>query len=183
MKAKIFAISVILIIIGAAVCGTSAFYTGNGTAVNVITAGGVDAELVELSKDAESGELVPFVDIQNVIPGDSASKIVKVKNTGGHPEWVRLDVQKYFKETESDGEYLTLDFNTEDWTEIDGMWYYNKPLQPGETTEPLFTTVNFDLKIPSEYAGKDAAVSVMLYAVQSENNGSTVEEAAGWPEE
>ena len=38
--------------------------------------------------------LVPFVDVEGVLPGTEISKIVQVKNMGGQAAWIRVSVEK-----------------------------------------------------------------------------------------
>ena len=79
-------------------------------------------------------------------------------------------------------EPVSLDFNDTDWTYSDseGYYYYNRPLEPGKTTEPLFTTVTFDPLMGNEYQNASAHVKVIAYAVQSANNGDSPQAAKGW---
>ena len=75
-----------------------------------------------------------------------------------------------------------INFDTEKWTEgEDGYWYYNKALESGETTAPLFDTVEFALKMGNEYQESTCVIDVTAQAVQTANNGSSALEAAGWP--
>ena len=76
---------------------------------------------------------------------------------------------------------VSLNFNDTDWTYSDGYYYYNRPLEPGKTTEPLFTTVTFDPLMGNEYQNATAHVKVIAYAVQSANNGDSPQAAKGWP--
>lgn len=58
-----------------------------------------------------------------------------------------------------------------DWTYLDGYYYYNRALAPGETTVPLFTTVTFAPEMGNEYQNSTAYVEVKVGAVQADNNG------------
>ena len=72
--------------------------------------------------------------------GGSYEKRVTVKNTGNIPCFVRV-----FAEIEEPDcrEKIQLDFNEKDWSEKqeDGFYYYQHVLLPGQTSEPLFTTI------------------------------------------
>lgn len=184
MKKKIFAITLIVICASLAAYGTLSYFTYDDTATNVITAGTVIIELQERSQQPD-GTLVPFENITDAMPATDYSKIVRVKNTGTGTAWLRVAVSKSITlaegtEGEIDLDLLGLDFNTEYWTLQDGFYYYNNPLQPDATTEPLFTTVSFSADMSNIYQHSSAEITVTAYAVQAANNGATVFEAAGW---
>lgn len=72
--------------------------------------------------------------------GKNYEKRVTVKNTGNIPCLVRV-----FAEVEDPDcrEKIRMDWNREDWSEKqeDGFYYYQHVLLPGQTSEPLFTTI------------------------------------------
>ena len=70
------------------------------------------------------------------------------------------------------------------WTMKDGWWYYNTALQTGEITKPLFEKVVFSgPDMDNKYQLCTVVIDVTAQAVQQANNGTTVWEALGWPEE
>ena len=168
--------------------GTLAYFSAEEHAHNVITTGGVGIELVEWG-DLERTQ--PFEDAEGVMPGESVVKVVEVENTGQAPVWVRVkaDVAVELAEgaqaPEGDPtDVVAIDFGTEKWTEKDGWWHYNEILPAGETTSPLFQHVTFDGPgMGNAYQGCEVTVDVLAQAVQSDNNGATALEAAGWPAE
>ena len=183
-KRKVLVISLIAALLAICALGTSAYFTDRGTAKNIITTGGVKIDLIETA--AIDGENVPFEDVVGVMPGSEVSKIVEVKNIGESDAYIRVSVEKALALAEGreggvDLSLVTLDFNTEAWTEADGYYYYNRALRPGETTEPLFTTVTFAETMGNEYQNSTAAIDVKADAVQTANNGETALDAAGWP--
>ena len=118
------------------------------------------------------------------MPGMKVTKIVEISNTGTAPVWVRAQVQLDVYGADEEPlppEYVSLDFNETDWTYLDGYYYYNRALAPGETTVPLFTTVTFAPEMGNEYQNATATVDVSAQAVQTANNGDTVMDAKGWP--
>ena len=153
----------------------------------MITTGNIDIELQELTDQVdEEGNPIPFQNLEGVMPGTSASKIVQVKNTGSQDAYLRIRVDKSVQLAESaqgegDPSLISMDFDTENWTEKDGYYYYNDVLAPGETTKPLFTAVAFDAAMDDLYQGSVLSVDVCAYATQAVNNGETVFEAKGWP--
>lgn len=187
LKTKLLALSVVLILAALSVYGTLAYFTAQGTARNVITAGDVKIALEERMLTPDGEKTVPFEDQLGVMPGTDVSKIVTVKNTGGQPAWVRVSLDKAIElaqgvEGPVDLSLVTCDLNTEKWTEKDGYYYYNAALEPGQTTEPLFTAVYFAETMSNMYQESRAILQVNAYATQTAHNGATALEAAGWPE-
>ena len=183
MKRKLLIVSVLAILVAVTAAGTLAYFTDTGTAHNVITTGNVEIELNEWADDARTQ---PFQDKTGVMPGTKVSKIVEVKNTGTGAAFLRLYVEKNVygadqKPMKSDP--VSLDFDNRNWTysESEGYYYYNRALEPGDTTEPLFTTVTFDPLMGNEYQNATAHVKVIAYAVQSAHNGDSPQAAKGWP--
>ena len=203
MKKKLLALSVLMICLSLVSLGTLAYFNAEDTAHNVISSGSVNIELVEKTK-GDDGKLVDFPKdgIEGVMPGTSVSKIVTVKNTGEADAYIRVWVNTAISEPGDpitnpliknlpltitvDGEevdVLTLDYNTEDWTQgEDGYWYYNKALKVGESTEALFENVAFHKLMGNVYQNSKALVDVTAQATQVANNGESAVEAKGWPE-
>ena len=184
MKKRIFAFAIVVICLAIAAYGTSAYFTHEQTATNVITSGSIQVELQEWS-DTGNG-LVPFEDVEGVLPGTEVSKIVQVKNIGGQAAWIRVSTEKAIHLAESvDGEVdlslLSYDLNTAFWTKKDGFYYYNTILQPNEVTEPLFTKVIFSATMSNMYQNSKAVIDVTAQATQVANNGTCALDAAGWP--
>ena len=181
MKRKILILSVLAILIAILAAGSLAYYTADTKAHNVITTGSVDIELNEWANEERTEK---FENQTGVMPGKDVTKIVEVKNVGTGSAWVcvQMFVDVYAENGEGlPPEPVKLDINDTDWTYQDGYYYYNKPLAPGATTEPLFTTVSFDEQMGNEYQNAKAMIDITAIAVQSANNGETVLEATGWP--
>lgn len=183
MKRKLLILSLLVILAALTAAGTLAYYTDSARTHNVITSGKVNIALHEWA-DKEHNK--PFQDKTGVMPGTKVTKIVEVKNTGTGAAFLRLYVEKNVygadqKPMKSDP--VSLDFDNRNWTysESEGYYYYNRPLEPGKTTEPLFTTVTFDPLMGNEYQNAAAHVKVIAYAVQSANNGDSPQAAKGWP--
>ena len=174
MKKKVFAVSVIMLCLAIVAGGTAAYFTATDTAHNVITTGSVDIEVVE--KQEVDGVLVDYPDkpIDRVMPGASISKIVTLENTGTGDAWVRVRVDKNIKMKDAkdpaDPELLTLDYNTQDWAEKDGWFYYRKPLPVGQATTPLFQSVKVSADMDNPYQGSSFHITVNAQAVQVKNN-------------
>lgn len=185
MKKKIALIALLVMLLSSIGYGTYAYTTVNGRAENVITTSGVHIELVETVDD--KGTPFPSGGIDGVVPGTVQTKNVWVQNTGPQTAWVRVKVDVSIQLAEGvtgtvDTSLVRPDFNTEDWTEKDGYYYYNEPLVAREKTAHLFTQVEFAPEMGNLYQGSKAFVKVHAEATQTKNNGETVWEALGWPE-
>lgn len=181
MKKKLSIIFGIIAILAVISVGTLAYFTSEQNAENVISAGNIKLEIHEKTA---SGEDFPEEGII-VMPGDTVSKIVTVENTGDHPLYLRVKLTEGVSdEALTEDDCLDININRSCWLEKDGYYYYYRALQSGETTEQLFSEVYFDLyNIDNKYLGKHFTLNVAASAVQSENNGSDVLNAMGWPEE
>lgn len=186
-KWKVLAVALQVCCLAILTVGTLAYFTAEERAHNVITTGGIQIELLETTdqKDA-NGNPVPFENVDGVVPGDSISKIVQVKNTGANPAYVRVRVDKSIQLSEdvdgtADTALIGLDYNTADWAEKDGYYYYKTPLAPNAVSNPLFEHVSFSGSMDNLYKESTVNVDVCVFAVQSENNGTDVLQAKGWP--
>ena len=188
MRKKLIAGAVVAICLSLLAYSTSAYFTARGTATNVITSGNIQIQLQETAKI--NGQEISFDASQekiNVVPAQTVSKIVKVKNTGDNAAYVRISVAKAIELAEGvtgepNVELVTLDFDDENWTaKDDGYYYYNKPLEPDATTEALFNNVTFEPEMGNMYQNSTATIKVNAQATQVKNNGASVFEAAGWP--
>lgn len=187
---RIIAVLAITSILAVMVFQTLAFFTAEDTALNRVTMGNVALILNDDTINPETEELEPFPveGFDLVMPGDVIDKIVSVTNDGDNPIWVRIRLDRSIllagEAANVDFNVLGLDLNDEDWTEgADGWFYYNEVLAPGETTENLFTQVTFPTSLGNEFMNAEVEIDVLAQGVQSQNNGLTVQEAAGWPAE
>lgn len=185
MKKKITVAAAIVLCAAIAVGSTVAYYTHETTAIGRVSTDSVKIEL-EKWTESEDGTLVPSGDLDQVLPGLQVSKIVQVKNIGNQDAWVRVSLEEALTLAdggEGDLSLMTLDLNTQDWTEVDGYYYYLSALEPGAETEPLFTTVSFSPEMDNLYQNSTAYLDVNAEATQVIHNGDTVLDAAGWPDE
>ncbi|SDI38672.1 hypothetical protein [Proteiniclasticum ruminis] len=187
---RIIAVLAITSILAVMVFQTLAFFTAEDTALNRVTMGNVALILNDDTIDPETEDLKPFPveGFDLVMPGDVIDKIVSVTNDGDNPIWVRVRLDRSIilagEAADVDFNVLGLDLNDEDWTEgTDGWFYYNEILAPGETTENLFTQVTFPTSLGNAFMNARVEIDVLAQGVQSQNNGVTVQEAAGWPAE
>ena len=182
MKRKLLILSVLAICLSTLAAGTLAYFTAEDKAHNVITTGGIDITVQEWA-DAEKTR--PFQDLAGVMPNTTVTKIAEVRNTGGAEAWVRVKVEKNIKlqgEGAPDTSLVELTRSANHWTEKDGYYYYNAVLEPGQTTEPLFTAVHFAETMSNMYQESRAILQVNAFATQTAHNGASALDAAGWPE-
>lgn len=188
---RLFASSVALIITTVIVftAQTVAFFTdGTMSEENRIMSGTLNVKVVETTVTEEGTEPVPYPDQPiKIMPSTTVSKIVAIQNTGTLPMWVCVKVDKTVTSNET-GDQLAVDtglfrcdFNTSEWTEKDGLWYYNTPLEAGDTTEPLFTEVAFASEMSNAYQSSTIQFLVTANAVQSNLNGTSAQDAV-WSE-
>lgn len=183
-KKRILCLAIIVICLASLATGTMAYFVAEETAYNVITTGCLFMDLVE---ETEDGKPWPEEGVSNVVPATSVGKVAYVENKGSVPFFTRALVETVIYpapgvDAELKLEYVTLDLNTEFWTEWNGFYYYNRILQPGEKTEPLFTKVSFAPEMGNEYMNAKVEVLVLAQAVQSANNGTDPLYALGWSE-
>lgn len=187
MKEKLSVVAILAIFLAIMSAGTWAYFTTSEQVHNVITTGGVDITLNEWADEAKTE---PFEDLEGILPGRQVTKIPEVVNSGENPVFVRVKLTKaieWLSEVELTDEVdlskVTLDLNETDWVEQDGYYYYRKVLLPGETTEPLFTTVTFDVTMGNVFQNAQISIDITAQAVQSANNGTDPLKALGWPAE
>ena len=189
-------IAVILIVLAVGVTGTIAYFTDDATAHNVITTGGVKIDLIEKTVDANGTEVNwENGKITDAMPGVPVVKKVSVSNVGASDAWIRISLDLSIKSAK--GEDLPLVFGTNNapvlvlgfasqsgWTaeQNDGYYYYEQTVAPDAVTGILLESVTLAPDITNEYQGCTINVVVNAQAVQSKNNGSTWQQAAGWPE-
>lgn len=194
MKKKIVVVAMLAVLASIAATGTLAYFTTEESAVNVITSGGIAIEIVEKTK-ADSGAEVDFPEagLINVMPGTSASKIVRIKNTGKSEAWIRVKMESRI--VSADGQELPIEIGEsekepvmecailEGWSDGgDGYYYYNEPVGSEDLTKELIDTVKFNPAMGNEYQGCTANIEISAQAVQTANNGTKVTDAKGWPE-
>ena len=181
-KAKLLLIALAAILLTVLTQPTLAYYTTVGVATNVVTSGNIQLLIHERTAD---GSRFPEEGIY-IIPGDIVSKQVTIENDCGHPFYLRVKlVSASTNESLSAEECLKMDIDTVNWTYLDGFYYFNRILQPGEVTPALFTQVEIvGSKVDQRHIGSTLSLTVKAYAVQSENNPAEHPwDASGWPAE
>ena len=182
-RIKLAVIAIVAIVATLLTQQTLAYYTTIGKATNVVTSGDIALTIIEKT---DTGADFPASGVQ-VIPGDVVSKIVTVENSCDHPFYLRVKLVNSSTDPNLVAQdCLQVDLNTTSWTVgADGFIYYNTILQPGQSTEPVFTQVEVvGEALGREDIGTTLDLTVKAYAVQSEHNSAEHPwDAAGWPAE
>ena len=167
------------------VLSTYTYLTDNITTRSIrFSSGNVSIELCESSPSSENG--LSSVRIQ---PGMKVVRTASVKNTGTLPAFVRIKLDKVItlsqansgREAEIDPSLISLDINTALWQEKDGYYYCLSPVEAGESTPSLFTTVSFHRSMSNLYKEGTFDLVFQIEAVQANNNGADAISAEGWP--
>lgn len=199
MKGKLAVIAAAALCLAMFAGGTLAYFTTENTAHNVITTGNVSIEIIETTL-TENGEEKPFPKdgMVDLLPGDVASKIVKVKNNE-EKAWIRVRVKTPVITGKdgvqlpvySQGQLLITPIThvddtmqgSEPWLQGSDGWAYCKtPVERGSLTPALMEGVAFSPTMRNEYQHSSVELQVEVQAVQAANNGDTVLQAKGWPE-
>lgn len=193
MKKRLFLAAVVVFCVAFLASGTVAYFTAEDTAHNVITSGAVNVQIEEWQETEDGLVAYPEEDVC-IMPGSIVSKIVQVKNLdAGSYIRAKFDLVFTFDNIPA-GEtpptipenLVTLNIDDENWIRVEGddeWWYYNATVEEDGVTEPFFTEVVFSgPEMGNEYQNCTVEVIVQAQAVQAANNGSSVIEAAGWPE-
>ena len=184
MKAKVKLLWIAIAAIALTVLTQPAlsYYAVTGMATNVVSSGGIQLKIHEKTAD---GSDFPEEGMY-VIPGDIVSKRVSVENICSHPFYLRVKLVNSTTNAElTPDDCLKIETDTQNWTLLDGFYYYNNILQPGQTTSNLFTQVEIvGSKVDKTHIGSTLSLTVNAYAVQSENNPAEHPwSASGWPAE
>lgn len=195
MKKKLMVLALAAICAATIASGSLAYFTASERAHNTIISGNVDIEIVEKMKVDGSNELKDFPiedGIDGIMPGTSVSKIVRVKNSGSAKAWIRVKIDMSILKDKKEEMPLTLKDGTkvisfqvlDGWIDgKDGYFYYEDPVSSDTLTDPIFESVEFHKATGNDYQSCQANVKVYAQAVQVDNNGKSVLEAKGWPEE
>jgi len=196
-RKKIASLAMVVALFAIAAASTLAYYTDAVEAHNIITSGGVDITLNDMT--VENGVAVDFPEggISGVMPTATVSKVVSVTNESAEA-WVRIRLEERIEARDgsalpaelTDGTpvyTLNLVDNTPWIKGSDDNWYYEYPLWQYETSEVLFDSVTFSPALGNEYQGCTVYIDVIAEAVQCANNplpdSGRYEDIPGWPEE
>ncbi len=125
-----------------------------------------DKNDAEFTVGSNENQIVEEWDEPAVLTADSSyRKCVAVKNTGTTDAYIRVFAEVEDPDTAS---RITVDYNESDWEKEGGYWYYRNIVEPGETTDPLFTMITV-----SDDGGPDITdFNMIVYSESSQCYGS-----------
>lgn len=170
--------------------GTLATFLAHTEAENYINFGGVDLKIIQTTLNAEGIEQsYNSKQAEDVTTRAIQSRIIRVKNTGSHALYVRVQPQLNGKDSQGKpfdiGMFVEYETNTTDWVYKDGWYCYMHILEPNEVSEVLLEELIFDVnRITEKYPGSTFDIDFYAQGVQSEHQETTnVLEVVGWPNE
>lgn len=190
------ALSVVAIL---AVGGTLAYFTDTDAADNVFTVGNVDIDLTEPKWDGQGTEDAP-----EVYPGEPVAKDPTITNNGANPCFVRIKVTGWDSLIDAELSEQLITYRTDyvdgklgdNWVcpagydeEADAyIFYYNKVLAVGETTDALFDQIVLPFDLVNGDGETEYHIEVYAEAVQAQGarpsfsavEAMTVDEIAAW---
>lgn len=176
----------LLVLLLSAVSSVLTYTTRSTRVKNVVSYGSVKMEIIE--NTLSGGTEVPYAENVPVrINTDEYSRIVRLKNIGKHPVYVRLALTLTAEDKAGNTvvipeNFYSFDINTTDWVEDEGWYYYDHAaLTRDEETTNLMTKIMFDHTKLAALSDCRLTLNIQAEAVQSEHNGDTVRQALGWP--
>ena len=173
---------------------TYAYFTDSeSSAENKIQSGNLDIDTVEVKGGenvvTSAGESLKFA------PGSKVDKIVKIKNSGTLPVYVRVKIDVTIDKEESSlpanwRELIIFNITLDDpatanvegpWILKDGSYSYRVPLEKALLSEALFTTVTFSPEMGNQFTNSEITVTLTCQATQSDFNGTGPADAV-WTE-
>lgn len=182
-KALLLLIAILLVF--AVVSATLANDTVEGRTRNVITTGEVKISINEATEvNGVIHEGLSSIDFTDVLPGQTTSKIVTIKNEA-EKCWLRVKVEIAVEPTPEDGskpsELIVPNIDSNLWSYSGGYYYFRKPLETNDIAA-MFDKVLFAPSIGNAYAGSQAKMIITAEAIQYKNN--VVENPVdAWPAE
>lgn len=190
MKKRISAVAIVVICLAILATGTLAYFTDAEQVHNIITSGNIKIDLEEFFPGSEEDpdEENTYI-LDGVMPGQSVTKEVRVKNTGVGTAWIRAKLTMVFDPadlpTQIDGKDVVSIELEDGWIDGgDGWYYYNTTVAAGAYTDYFFREVTFAPEMGNEYQRCSVSIIVDAQAVQAANNipdSGSVLDVAGWP--
>lgn len=157
---------ILLCLLAAALTGTTiAFFTSHDRAVNPVGIGYNESRIEE--NFPTPTPIIPEQDTPN-------TKVVTVTNADSVPCYIRVSVS--FSDSDIGNAAQLLKLNTTDWifcsetedSKLGGYYYYTAPVQPGQSTVPLFEgiTITADADFSRKESGDTFDVIVYEESVQ-----------------
>ncbi len=161
MKKKILGVMAAALILGVGAGTSYAYLTGNDQADNYFAASETKIEIQET-----------FPPVPEITPGTVITKAPRAVSSSDVSCYVRMMVRFSDSEAEAFCEPLVI---RQGWTDRgDGYYYWEKEVQPGESTEALFDSVTVKKDVSSEEL---KPFDILVYAEAVQSRGMGMEEA------
>lgn len=154
-----------ILILGISSMAVYGILTAKDRSVNTITAGDNEIQIVETYEPPKE-----------IVPGQTITKNVAIKNTGMVTCFVRV---KVFLSNEELLPYLHFDYQNVWILGPDGYYYYPKPLSSGMCTSPLFTKVVIEPESDEAILQEMKQLSIDVYG-ESCQKGNAKEYGEAW---
>lgn len=182
-----FAVGAVALLAALAIVQTLAFTARSVNADNVVTFGSVKMQVLETTDDGTGREVDAPAEETLALQSGEASRIVRIRNTGAHPLYVRVALTvtgtSHSDAASPADDLVRYASGDAAWVERDGWRYFDRALAPGETTPPLITSLTVDTAAANaRFPHGSLALHIDARGVQSEHNGTNPLDAAGWPE-
>lgn len=151
--------------------------------------GAVQAQVEETMLDASGNEVAVPAEAEQIDAVRAASRIVRVRNTGDEPVFVRVRLS--ITGSAAAGNQAPAPQPADDlatyqlgagWVERGGWYYLPAPLEPGALSDPVITGIDFDqLEAQRRFPNGTLSFDATAQYVQVDNNAATSLEAEGWP--
>lgn len=163
-KLKVFAMLTAASLMG--VAGTRAYVINQISVENHIRMGDVDISLKEY--ELAGGKEIPYADDKEILPGDSISKIPRIRNEA-EPCWVRARVLIRNEGREAEGlSEKQLTGISSKWVRRGEYYYYTEAVRSEQSVD-LFHRVSIPEEWDSRYSGNKIYIEIQAEAVQAEH--------------
>lgn len=151
--------------------------------------GSVSVQVEETMLDASGAEVPVSPEAEQIDAVRAASRIVRVRNTGEEPVFVRVRLNMMGSQggAGSTGQgspandLASYEVGTA-WVERDGWCYLPGALEPGALSEPVITGIAFDqAEAQRRFPNGTVAFEATAQCVQVKHNATTSLDAEGWP--
>ena len=195
-KKKIVALLVAGVMTIGVVGGTLAWFSDTDSVTNVFDTGKINNEDNKNGKGVEIYE--EFQSPVDIVPGDTTTKLVQIKNTTSYDSFIRVRFDKLWRDEDrlledniqlnftdnvvryDNGKYVYVNGKTDavkdeeihgKWIEhTDGYYYYVGRVPGGKYTNTLLASVTLSTDADNDYRNKTFEVKVNAESIQADNN-------------
>lgn len=133
---------------------------------NNISLGQVAIDLSEYQLDKD-GKEIPYANPRKIIPGETVSKIVRIKNLG-NDAWIRVKAEYTAEEGINGFTDENLQLSGDKWERHGDYYYYKEPVKSGNSVD-FIKAVTIPEEWGNIYADKTLSINITSEAVQERN--------------